>query len=212
MNEKKVTQRTCTGEAAVRSPATLPPRTRPSGPASETLSPPVRLRWPPFSDRRNDPDRDSISNRPCGENNDFIITHSSLHFSCMEIGKGWIVTSYRRLRSLTVKQTTNLVCHCSTRGSRLPKRHIWYGAICWEDADRARPVLRERHDLCWYVLEKAKRLSHFRWWNWKPLCYKHLHHYPHIYMQSNSTRKGMRPLLIDKKPNYTEQCWYFSGK
>jgi len=54
----------CTGEAAVRSPATLPPRTRPSGPASETLSPPVRLRWPPFSDRRNDPDRDSISNRP----------------------------------------------------------------------------------------------------------------------------------------------------
>jgi len=54
----------CTGEAAVRSPATQPPRTRPSGPASETLSPPVRLRWPPFSDRRNDPDRDSISKRP----------------------------------------------------------------------------------------------------------------------------------------------------
>lgn len=35
---------TCTGEAAVRSPATPPPRTRPSGPARDTLSPPVRLR------------------------------------------------------------------------------------------------------------------------------------------------------------------------
>lgn len=54
----------CTGEAAVRSPATPPPKTRPSGPARETLSPPVRLRWPPFSDRRNEPDSDSISNRP----------------------------------------------------------------------------------------------------------------------------------------------------
>jgi hypothetical protein len=63
--ENSCSLQTCTGEAAVRSPATLPPRTRPSGPASETLSPPVRLRWPPSSDRRNDPDRDSISKRPC---------------------------------------------------------------------------------------------------------------------------------------------------
>lgn len=59
----KATQ-TWTGDAAVRSPATPPPKTRPSGPASNTLNPPVRLRWPPLSERRNEPESDRISNRP----------------------------------------------------------------------------------------------------------------------------------------------------
>lgn len=58
-------KKTWTGEAAVNKPATPPPKTLPSGPARDTLRPPVRLRWPPVSDRRNDPDSDNISNRPC---------------------------------------------------------------------------------------------------------------------------------------------------
>jgi len=52
------------GPAAVKSPATPPPITRPSGPASETLNPPVRLFMPLLSATVNDPDKDKISNRP----------------------------------------------------------------------------------------------------------------------------------------------------
>lgn len=64
--EVGVKEQTCIGVQAIRSPAIPPPKTRPSGLASETLSPPVRLRWPPVSCTVNDPDSDSISNRPCG--------------------------------------------------------------------------------------------------------------------------------------------------
>lgn len=60
MTEKQ----TWTGEAAVKRPATPPPKTLPSGPANETLKPPILLFWPPLSDSRNDPDNDNISNLP----------------------------------------------------------------------------------------------------------------------------------------------------
>lgn len=54
------------GEAAVSIPATPPPITRPSLPAKETLRPPVRCRLPPpTSVGRNEPDKESISKRPC---------------------------------------------------------------------------------------------------------------------------------------------------
>ena len=43
-NSKFKERQTCTGVAAVKSPATPPPKTRPSDPASDTLKPPVRLR------------------------------------------------------------------------------------------------------------------------------------------------------------------------
>lgn len=56
---------TCTGLAAMRSPATPPPTTRPSGPAKETLIPPDLLLVPPASLGMNEPDKDSISKRPC---------------------------------------------------------------------------------------------------------------------------------------------------
>lgn len=55
------------GLAAINKPATPPPITRPSGPASETLNPPVLLLAPPVSVTVNEPDNDSISNRPCKE-------------------------------------------------------------------------------------------------------------------------------------------------
>jgi hypothetical protein len=49
-----------------RTLATLPPKTRPSGPASETLSLLVQVGWPPISCTKNDPYSDNISNRPRG--------------------------------------------------------------------------------------------------------------------------------------------------
>lgn len=52
------------GPAAVNRPATPPPITLPSGPASETLNPPVLLLMPLLSETVNDPDKDKISNRP----------------------------------------------------------------------------------------------------------------------------------------------------
>lgn len=58
---------TWTGLAAMRSPATPPPMTRPSGPAKETLIPPDLLLVPPTSLGMNEPDRDSISKRPCNQ-------------------------------------------------------------------------------------------------------------------------------------------------
>ena len=38
------------GPAAIRTPATAPPITRPSGPASETLNPPSRVLMPLLSE------------------------------------------------------------------------------------------------------------------------------------------------------------------
>lgn len=53
------------GLAAISKPATPPPMTRPSGPASETLNPPFRLLMPlPLSLTVNEPDKDRISKRP----------------------------------------------------------------------------------------------------------------------------------------------------
>ena len=68
-------EQTCIGVQAIRTPATPPPKTRPSGPANETLSPPVRVRWPPISCTRNDPDSDSSSNRPCGRKQEPSLTN-----------------------------------------------------------------------------------------------------------------------------------------
>lgn len=56
---------TCTGLAATNSPATPPPTTRPSGLAKETLIPPDLLLVPAVSLGMNEPDKESISNRPC---------------------------------------------------------------------------------------------------------------------------------------------------
>lgn len=53
------------GLAAVNKPAMPPPTTRPSGPANDTLNPPVLLLTPPLSETVKDPVRDNISNRPC---------------------------------------------------------------------------------------------------------------------------------------------------
>uniref|UniRef100_A0A2P2K2L3 Uncharacterized protein n=1 Tax=Rhizophora mucronata TaxID=61149 RepID=A0A2P2K2L3_RHIMU len=55
---------TCTGLEAIRSPATLPPTTRPSGLTKETLIPPDLLLAPCVSVGMNDPDKESISKRP----------------------------------------------------------------------------------------------------------------------------------------------------
>lgn len=52
------------GLAAVSKPAMPPPITRPSGPASETLKPPVRFFPVLVSWTVNDPDKDNISKRP----------------------------------------------------------------------------------------------------------------------------------------------------
>jgi hypothetical protein len=57
---------TWTGLAAINKPATTPPTTLPSGPASDTLKPPVLLIIPAFSIGRKDPDNERISNRPYG--------------------------------------------------------------------------------------------------------------------------------------------------
>ena len=56
---------TCIGLAAISKPATPPPTTRPSGLAKETLNPPDLLLAPWFSEGVNDPDKESISKRPC---------------------------------------------------------------------------------------------------------------------------------------------------
>ena len=53
------------GLAATSKPAMPPPMTRPSGPAKETLKPPVRLLALLVSLTVNDPDKDNISKRPC---------------------------------------------------------------------------------------------------------------------------------------------------
>lgn len=60
--------RTWTGLAATNRPATPPPTTRPSGLAKETLIPPDLLLVPPLSLGMNEPDKESISNRPCEPN------------------------------------------------------------------------------------------------------------------------------------------------
>ena len=60
-NKKELTR---TGLAAIRSPATPPPTTRPSGLAKETLIPPARFLVPPLSVGTNDPVKESISKRP----------------------------------------------------------------------------------------------------------------------------------------------------
>lgn len=53
------------GPAAVSNPAIPPPITRPSGPANDTLMPPVLFLMPLLSLAVNEPDKDNISNRPC---------------------------------------------------------------------------------------------------------------------------------------------------
>lgn len=64
--ESKKKKGTCTGLAAISSPASVPPTTRPSGLAKEMLMPPVRpTRDPPKSVGVKDPDKERISNRPC---------------------------------------------------------------------------------------------------------------------------------------------------
>jgi hypothetical protein len=69
---------TCIGEAATRRPATLPPMTRPSVAAKETLSPPVRWRAPPpVSCRRYEPDKERISYRPCQHNETLLLDVSA---------------------------------------------------------------------------------------------------------------------------------------
>jgi len=69
---------TCIGEAATRRPATLPPMTRPSVAAKETLSPPVRWRAPPpVSCRRYEPDKERISYRPCQHNGTSLLDVSA---------------------------------------------------------------------------------------------------------------------------------------
>jgi len=55
----------CTGLAATRRPATPPPTTRPSGLARETDIPPDLLLVPWLSVGMNEPDKESISKRPC---------------------------------------------------------------------------------------------------------------------------------------------------
>jgi len=55
------------GLAAISQPATLPPTTRPSGPARDMLRPPFLLLTPPDSLNVYDPVNDSISNRPCSK-------------------------------------------------------------------------------------------------------------------------------------------------
>lgn len=54
---------TCTGVAAISIPATPPPNTLPSEPASDTLRP-LALLLSLLSDRRKEPDKEMISNRP----------------------------------------------------------------------------------------------------------------------------------------------------
>lgn len=56
---------TCMGLAATNIPASPPPITRPSGPANETLNPPVLPFTPPLSLTVNEPARVNISKRPC---------------------------------------------------------------------------------------------------------------------------------------------------
>lgn len=60
----KKEEMTWTGDAAIRRPATQPPKTLPFGADKDTLRPPVLLLWPLFSSRRNEPDKDRISNLP----------------------------------------------------------------------------------------------------------------------------------------------------
>ena len=55
---------TCTGVAAISIPATPPPRTRPSGPAKDTLKPLLLKRLPSVSEGRKEPVIQMISNRP----------------------------------------------------------------------------------------------------------------------------------------------------
>ena len=66
--EGKSGNQTCTGVAAISTPATPPPKTLPSDPAKDTLSPPVLLRLPLLSDIKKEPDKEIISYRPCKEN------------------------------------------------------------------------------------------------------------------------------------------------
>jgi hypothetical protein len=57
-----IRENTCKGEAARSKPATLPPMTRPSAHAKETLNPPVRWRFPPLgSGGKNEPIKERIS-------------------------------------------------------------------------------------------------------------------------------------------------------
>lgn len=65
--DKGIKELTWIGLAASNKPATPPPITRPSGPANETLNPPVLLLTPPVSVTVNEPDNERISKRPCRE-------------------------------------------------------------------------------------------------------------------------------------------------
>lgn len=58
---------TCTGVAAINTPATSPPKTLPSDPANDTLNPPVLVRLFSFSKTEKEPDMEMISNRPSYE-------------------------------------------------------------------------------------------------------------------------------------------------
>jgi hypothetical protein len=61
-SDAKLPTTTFMGEAARSKPATLPPMTRPSAHAKETLNPPVRWRFPPLgSGGKNEPIKERIS-------------------------------------------------------------------------------------------------------------------------------------------------------
>lgn len=64
---------TWTGPAAINKPASPPPITRPSGPANETLMPPLILFVPPLLLGMKDPDKESISKRPCKKHKSTIV-------------------------------------------------------------------------------------------------------------------------------------------
>ncbi|BAS81669.1 Os02g0824350, partial [Oryza sativa Japonica Group] len=65
---KNQTKQIYTENTAVRTPPTLPPITLWSGPHRAMQRPPLRVREPPSSITKYDPDRHRISNRPCQTN------------------------------------------------------------------------------------------------------------------------------------------------
>lgn len=134
-----VGDQTWTGDAAVRSPATPPPSTRPSGPDNDTLKPPVLLRWPPASDRKNDPESDKISKRPCIKEK-----------KCDTQNEKYL---QRGIQSSIDMSIVNLISYSSTRRCWLAECHIWYSSICWQNTDSPWTVLREWHYFWWYVLK-----------------------------------------------------------
>lgn len=65
---------TSTGVAALQCPATLPPKTQPSIPASDTLRAPFQVCRPAHSGSTYEPDSDKISNGPC-----ILVIRAKLH-------------------------------------------------------------------------------------------------------------------------------------